>query len=100
MKAKFKINTGAFELNKVVREVEKNGVLEEVQAIQTPIPSINIDVEVEYSASEMLEMWKATKTIAEECPEVLKNLAVNLVKAYNAVEENTTTQEERVDEVC
>lgn len=82
MKAKFRINTGAFNFDKVVSEKQVNGVVEEVKALPISIPSIDIDVEVEYSASEMLEMWNVTKTVANEAPEVFENFAIKLVECY------------------
>jgi len=73
MKTKFKISTGSFNVERVA---------EEVKAIPFSIPAVDIDVEVEYSASEMLELWNTTKTVLNESPEVFENFAVKLVECY------------------
>lgn len=82
MKTKLKLNTGAFE----------------------NIPAVDIDVEVEYSASEMLDMWKLTKTIAEESPIVFENFMVDILESYYSTCKKTSeirqANEEIEDEVC
>lgn len=87
MKTKFKFNVGGFTFNTnqtVVRNAE--GMITEVTGVPVEVPAIVVEGEVEYQASEVLEMWNAFKVITAEAPEVLGNFASSLVEEYYKAE--------------
>lgn len=95
MKTKFKFNIGAFTLNTNTTIVRNDkGELVEATAVPVEIPAMDIEGEVEYSASEMLEFWNVVKTVSNEAPDVFKDFAVNLFRAYQVAESSIEAMKE------
>lgn len=98
MKTKFKFNTASFTLDThkaITRDM--NGQVLEATAVPVEIPAIDVECEVEYTASEMLELWKVTKTIMAESPEVIGEF---MVKMQQVVTQANAMTEEGTNESC
>lgn len=98
MKTKFKFNTASFTLDThkaITRDM--NGQVLEATAVPVEIPAIDVECEVEYTASEMLELWKATKTIMSEAPATLGDF---MVKMYETMETVNAMTVEGTNESC
>lgn len=100
MKTKFKFNLGGCTINREVnRIVDEKGQIE-IQSVPMEIPAIEVEGEVEYKASEILELWNAYKVIADEAPEVLGKFAVALVEAYYEADRKVAPLHEEAKNEC
>ena len=87
MKTRFNITVGGFTVDREVSITrnELGDIIErEVKPVQ--IPKTRIEGELEYSITELRNMWALTKEIMEESPEAFKHFAIKLFGAYSEVE--------------
>lgn len=99
MKTNFKFTVGGFTLNKVVGTAVNNSTGEvETQVMPVDVPAIDVEGSVEYTAGEMLDMWRVYKTVMEESPEVLGTFATKLVEEYYKAYEKVMPLHKQHDE--
>lgn len=91
MKTKFRLSTGGIEIKK------------EMAGIELTLPAFNIEGEVEYAPSEIKDLWDLTKIVTQESPEVFSQFAINLIKTYQATQQEASKlvqEEEVLDASC
>ena len=84
MKSRVKIQVQSKEI--VKEQTVRAGIAGEVQVPAINTPAIDVEIEVEYTPSEVAEDWETIKKVIKELPEVIKDLkeVADLCMSYSS----------------